>query len=84
MADVAGTVGKGAEICSKLAGIVKKEEISLICDGAGWPVSKIAKHAEECLKKSQCLKIKAYSVPYCVGEGDGCCDEDVVGTWVNP
>lgn len=84
MADVASNVGRLTEVCGKLAGLVKAKQAGFVCDAAGLPVKNIAKHAKECLGKNQCLKIKAYSVPYCVGKEDGCCSSESFGTWVDP
>ena len=84
MSDVASNVGRLTEVCARLAARVGAKQAGFVCDASGLPVKNIAKHAKECLGKNQCLKIKAYSVPYCVGKEDGCCSSESFGTWVDP
>lgn len=82
--DVASNVLKVTAVCSKIASIAKAKQVSAVCDASGLPTKNIMEHAKECLGKNQCLKIKAYSIPYCVGKEDGCCSSESFGTWVNP
>jgi hypothetical protein len=77
------TVGKVYDICDSIASAVGKDIGGVPCKLAKAAVDHISDHADQCDKKGQCLKLKAYSVPYCVGANDGCCSQSV-GTWVNP